>query len=369
MKLFFKTKDLREACSALAGVVPSRSPKAELTCFSLAAKNGQITVRASDLDLFVDVKIPGIETENQGEILVPTKQLGEILRDAHHDKGLLEEDTQDGRVALRLGRDVFRLVCQTADNYPKFPEIDGNYARVRTSELERLIRQTCIAASTQLTKYALHGVLLHFEAGVLRAAATDGRRLAMSATKCEVADKFRHVVPTRTLEQVLKLLRGTDSEISIRANSNAISFEAGMWRVASRVIDGTFPEYSGIIPRSLARKIVFDREKLLFDLRRSTIFTNDQHWSVLFRFSSDSLELVSCLPDQGESNLVVDIQSEGEPFEIGFKPHFWIDGLKVIKDPKVTLEVESPMKPGVIRIGDSFVYVVMPMVGGGGESS
>ncbi len=354
--------EAKDACLALSSVVPSRSPKSELLCFYLAARDDSLVLRACDLELFVETTLPGVEVREPGDVLVPAKELTMILKELSVEQVELKLDTASSRIEIRAGRDVFRLVTQNSEDFPLFPEASGLEVEMKGPELERMIRQTEFATAQESRRYALNGVLFHFEPTFLRLVATDGRRLAISSAEGSCPQKVYQVVPLKALAQLQKLLRSGVETVKLRIAEAEMGFELGTSRVFTRLIEGSFPEYSGVVPTRLSLPIVLDREQFLQVARRAALFTNQKSSTVCFAFGDNCMKLSSSLPELGESTIVMDIEAPGPVVEIGFNPQFLIDGLKVIREDSITFEVEDKGKPGMVRIGDDYLYVVMPMM-------
>lgn len=354
--------EIRDACLALASVVPTRSPKTELLCFYLAAKDGGLLLRACDLELFVETVVPGIEIRSPGDVLLPARELGQILRELAVDRVSFELESNSSRVVIRAGRDIFKLVAQPSDNFPLFPEARGVEVTIPGAELERMIRQTEFATAQESRKYALNGVLFHFEPTALRLVATDGRRLAVSSCEGSCPQKVYQVVPLKALGQVQKLLRTGAETVSLRVSDSEIGFDIGTSRLFSRLIEGRFPEYSSVIPTQLALPIQIDREAFMQVARKAALFTNANSSTVRFQFGNNQMTLSSSLPELGESTIVMDIDAPGPVTDIGFNPQYLIDALKVIREDTIVFEVENASKPGMIRIGETYLYVAMPMM-------
>jgi DNA polymerase III subunit beta len=134
--------------------------------------------------------------------------------------------------------------------------------------------------------------------------------------------------------------------------------------LTSNLVEGTFPPYDEVIPKDQDKKIIFDRDVLSSAVRRAALLTNEESRGVRLKFNGGEkqVEFSSRAPEMGEAEINVDIASyEGGDIEIGFNPTFITDALKVIPDPEVIMELKAPNKPGLMRSGQDFVYVVMPV--------
>jgi DNA polymerase-3 subunit beta len=166
-----------------------------------------------------------------------------------------------------------------------------------------------------------------------------------------------------------KLLGDDEEKVAIAITDNQVLFsigEGGDARavLASNLVEGTFPPYEDVIPKDQDKKIVFDRDVLSSAVRRAALLTNEESRGVrmTFKGSDKQLELTSRAPEMGEADIQVHLNSyEGDDIEIGFNPSFITEALKVIPEPEIIMELKSQNKPGLIKSGSDFLYVVMPV--------
>jgi DNA polymerase-3 subunit beta len=178
------------------------------------------------------------------------------------------------------------------------------------------------------------------------------------------------IIPTKALGLLLKLMDEPEAQVQIAITDNQILFcigaeEGGAKAVlASNLVEGTFPPYEEVIPKDQDKKVVFDRDVLSSAVRRAALLTNEESRGVRMKFTGGDKQVVvsSRAPEKGEATIDVPLSSyEGTDIEIGFNPNFISDALKVIVDPQVILELKAPNKPGLVRSGTDFMYVVMPV--------
>mgnify|MGYP000467279608 CR=1 FL=1 len=223
-------------------------------------------------------------------------------------------------------------------------------------------------------RYSINGVLFKRDGKRLEMVATDGRRLAIARTNLAGGEKDAKpvscIVPVKALNVLQRMVHDNEENVQIGITENQILFSFGTAASPGRVvltsnlIEGTFPPYEDAIPKDFDKKVTFDRDVLLSAVRRAALLTNEESKGVKMTFHgrTKKVEVASRAPEMGESTITVDLTSyEGDPIDIGFNPNFLLDALKVLPESDVVMELKASSKPGVIRSGTEFTYVVMPV--------
>jgi DNA polymerase-3 subunit beta len=376
MKVICDRGALLDAVNLVSGVVASRSPRPQLTCVKLTAeksgKAGQLTLAATDAEISIRIRLSHVDVVQPGEILIPADKLRQIVSAQDAEKTLAIESEDDS--CHIKGQDAhFKILGYPAADFPTIPGFEpapGTKASFTqdAATLDGLIARTVFATARENTRYAINGVLLKRDGKRLEMVATDGRRLALTRTTV-AADKDAQplscIVPTKALTMLQKLLGNPDESVRVSLTDNQIVFTLGESAVlASNLVEGTFPPYEDVIPKDHDKKITFDRDVLSSAVRRAALLTNEESRGVRMAFNKADkfVELSSRAPEMGAAEIRIEIAAfEGDDIEIGFNPSFITDALKVIPENHVTMELKSSSKPGIIKSGTDFVYVVMPV--------
>jgi len=379
MKVLCDRGALLDAINLISGVVATRTPKPQLRCVKLTAQTGdgagRLTLEATDAEISMTLVTERVEVQEPGSSLVPADKFSQIVR-AEENEPTLTIEAEDDTTHIRGADAHFQLRGFPADEFPEIPgfealEGDGSAFSVRAGSLVELIRRSLFAAARENSRYAINGVLVRREGKKLEFVATDGRRLALCRdTLSEDGETVSCIVPSKALNTLSKLVDDPEEAVSIAVSSNRIvvGFSpdgvGGRALITSNLVEGSFPPFEDVIPKGHDIKVGFDRDVLASAVRRAALLTNEESRGVRLSFSAadKKLELASRVPEMGEARISADLTSmEGDDLEIGFNPGFITDALRVIDDPQVIFELKAPNKPGLLRSGNDFVYVVMPV--------
>ena len=367
MKVVCDRAALVEALALAGSVVPSRTTAPVLGCLSLRTIDGVLNVSATNAEVGLSIGVPQVEVQEEGEALVPADKLNQIVRAC-----------EDTTLTLNKERSVFHVQGEDAHfkifgfdpkEFPgvrAFPE-DGSAFSCQAADLRRLIGHTIFATAVENSRFAISGVLVEKRGKRIRFVATDGRRLAVAlgdVSGGEEEDTF--IVPAKPLQILNKLVDDPEAPVTIvREESHAI-FKIGDGTDAAvlttNLVEGQFPPFEDVIPKDQDKKVRFESSELGSAVRRAALLTNEESKGVRMDFSEDKLVLSSRAPEMGEAEIKVDLKSyEGDPIEIGFNPMYITEALRVIDAPEIMIELKAPNKPGVMKVGSDFTYVVMPV--------
>lgn len=370
MKLICDRLSLSDALTMASGVVASRTPSPVLLCLKLTAKKtgsgGTLQISATDSEIGLVLTVPNVDIKEEGEALIPADKLNQIVRAC-----------DDSTVSISVDRTLATISTETSTfkvfGYEprEFPGVrkpsDRTDFEVDAGTLRRLINRTSFATARDDSRYAISGVLVDRKKTQLRLVATDGRRLAVARGTCKGGDTdITFIVPTKALNALLRLMSDPDAAVRVAREGNQVIFQVGDASsgatLVSSVDERAFPPFEDVIPKEHDRRATCDASELGGAIRRASLLTNEESKGVRMSFAQKQLTLTSRAPEMGESEVRIDgIAYQGEPIDIAFNPTFIVDVLKVIDSEQVIIEMKAPNKPGVIKVGNDFTYVVMPV--------
>jgi DNA polymerase-3 subunit beta len=370
MKFSIERAVLLKAVSQAQSVVERRNTIPILANVLIEAEGDAVQFRATDLDIEVVDKAAAM-VEKAGATTVSAVTLHEIVRKLP-DGALvtLSDDGVAGRLNVEAGRSHFNLATLPKEDFPVMAtsEYASNFS-APAPVLRRLFDKSKFAISTEETRYYLNGVYLHVadsEGGkVLRAVATDGHRLArIDADLPAGADGMPGViVPRKTVGELRKLLDDDDMEIAVSVSETKIRFATPDITLTSKVIDGTFPDYTRVIPVGNTRKMEVEAGEFAAAVDRVATVSSERSRAVKMSLQEDKLILSVNAPDSGAAEEELAVAYGDERLEIGFNAKYLLEIASQVDRENAVFMFNSSGDPTLMREGNdtSAVYVVMPM--------
>jgi DNA polymerase-3 subunit beta len=370
MKLSIERATLLKALAQAQSVVERRNTIPILANVLIEAEGNQVSFRATDLDIEVVDRAPAM-VERAGATTVSAVMLHEIVRKLP-DGALvnLSEDSAAGRLTITAGRSTFSLATLPKEDFPVMAtsEYSSNFS-AKAPELRRLFDKAKFAISTEETRYYLNGVYMHVSQGengkVLRCVATDGHRLArIDAPLPEGADGMPGViVPRKTVGELRKLLDDDDATIAVSVSETKVRFATPAITLTSKVIDGTFPDYTRVIPTGNTRKLEVDASEFAKAVDRVATVSSERSRAVKLSLEEDRLILSVNSPDSGAAEEELAVAYGDDRLEIGFNAKYLLEIASQVDRENAVFLFNSAADPTLMREGNdtSAVYVVMPM--------
>lgn len=369
MEFQISVEEFSKALYRAQGIVEKKSTMPILSSVLIEAKNtpegGRITVSAYDLEVGVSGDHPG-EVIKEGSVALQAKSLYEIVKNLPESVVLLKK-TGNNRVEISSGTAEFRIVGQSAEEFPALPKVDDiPFVEIEAGTVLEMIEKTQYAISTDETRYNLNGVYFDPTETGVRMVATDGHRLTMIEKPITGAFGLKKgiIIPRKGLMELRRLL----AEETQSPGELGFSDSSGVFRrqglvMVMRLIDGQFPDYMQVIPAEADRIISLPRARFLETLRRVALISADRMSAVKLELSKNQLRVTSQNPDLGDAKEDLVIDYPGEALRVGFNAKYMQDVLTAIDTDQVNIELADELSPGVVRPADekSYVAVIMPM--------
>ncbi|MEM7520666.1 MAG: DNA polymerase III subunit beta [Pseudomonadota bacterium] len=370
MKFSIERAALLKAVSQAQSVVERRNTIPILANVLIEADGSDVSFRATDLDIEVVDKAPA-QVERAGATTVSATLLHEIVRKLPDGALInLNADTAAGRMTVEAGRSNFSLATLPREDFPVMAssEYACNFSAA-APELRRLFDKSKFAISTEETRYYLNGVYMHvsdMDGGkVLRCVATDGHRLArIDAELPEGAtDMPGVIVPRKTVGELRKLLDDDEMKIAVSVSETKVRFATPQITLTSKVIDGTFPDYTRVIPQANTRKMEVDASDFAQAVDRVATVSSERSRAVKLQLDEDRLVLSVNAPDSGAAEEELVVAYGDEKLEIGFNAKYLLEIASQVDRENAVFLFNSSGDPTLMREGNdqSAVYVVMPM--------
>ncbi len=366
MKLICDRAVLLAAVQIAQQVVAARTAVPALSCIKMTARDGCLTLHASDKDISVEVPVAAVEVKEPGEALVPAKKLAEVIGECAGTTVRME--VAKHALTIWAEKMKFHILGFDPKEFPSQKESKSTVEFSVTAEiLRKLIVRSVFAAATESTRFAMGGVLMERKGKRLRLVATDGRRLVVTKGDCTSgsdADTIA-IVPPKAMSLLNRLASQPDDVVAVARLDGRLSFTVGQGpdaaRLTTNLIDGTFPPFEDVIPKEHDRKVTCNVQQLLASVRRAGILTTEQSKGVKLGFTATELKISGSSPEVGEAEIIMSIDGyQGQPIEIVFNPGYITEALRLVDSEEITLEMKAPNQPGVFRVGQEFTYVIMP---------
>jgi DNA polymerase-3 subunit beta len=342
------------------------SPKSSLPILNnvlLEAANNTLKLTATDLDIGICATIP-VSLNQAGAITIPARKFFDIIKTLPDGSEITLSMKKTNFVTIKSGKALFKIIGLPQEEFPQLPAFkDKDSITVEQSILKEMLNLTDFAISRDDTRFVLNGILLSVKGDQLLAVATDGRRLALDRKrlpKKTLVDR-EVIIPTKTIQEVKRMLLD-EGEIQIKFSDNQVLFSFANCFILSRLIEGEYPNYKSVIPGKSPKEIKVSREEFLSATRRASIFTDQDSMAIKLSIGKKKMTISKNTPYLGEAKEEIDVEYKGGgDMEIGFNPRYLIDVLKSLSDEEIIFEVNDPNKPGVVRHGEEYTYVVLPM--------
>lgn len=360
MKIKISKENLLQGIQTVQNIVSSKATLPILSNMLLETRKDYIKLNTTDLDIGISCELP-VETIEEGAITIPAKRFSDIVKELPAGDISITVK-KNNQVDIEGKKCRFKLIGLPKEEFPKFPEFKNKDAvQIDQKEFRDMVRMTQFAVSHEEARYVLNGILIEVEEKIIRMVATDGKRLAkiekplISSVKTEMAV----IIPIKAIQEIYRNLKD-EGKVSIIKGMNQVLFDIEGVLVASRIIEGEFPNYNQVVPQPAAQKIKVNTQDLLAAIRRANLLATPDFQAIKFEVFLDKLVVSKSTPNVGESREEVAIEYNGKEQVVGFNPQYLIDVLKNIEDEKVCLELLGPDKAGVIRM-DDYLYLALPM--------
>lgn len=370
--MFFEIprKELINPLKTVVSVVDNKQTLAVLSNVLIKLEGNQLQLVGTDSEVEITCMLPVENSlnpdDNNGETTLPARKFFDIVRTLE-DKNPVQIQVNNSRATIKSGKSRFTLACLPAEDFPLSPAMSEMYTfQLPQKTLKELIAQTAFAIANNDVRYYLNGLCLDLKQDKLVAVATDGHRLALAETTFALQDKtpFQVIVPKKVITELNRLLSDDDDEVSISLDDNHIKIVLSPHlTISSKLIDGKFPDYEGVLPLNPDKVMVAPVSKLKSTLTQSAILSNEKYRGVKLLLEDNLLKVSARNPDQEEAEVECEVEYVGETLEISFNVNYLQDVLTVLPTAEVELCFKDNnssclMRPKAI---DTAKFVVMPM--------
>ncbi|HDR7454756.1 DNA polymerase III subunit beta [Bacillus cereus] len=373
MEFIVNHKQFTQALSEVNKAISTKSLIPILSGIKITADQSGITLIASNSNIFIEKFIPVLIEDEKiatilkaGTIVVPAKYFIEIIKKMPSDIAIKSKNEQI--IKIQSEEITLSLNGFPADEFPNVPLIDNHAEiKVETEQLIEVFKQTVFAVAKNESRPVLTGVHIELSNNKFICAATDSHRLAIRETRLSSDVKVNCIVPSATINELLKLMNSNSKFVYIYLSESHIIFTLGTTTLYSRLIEGKYPNISNLIPNDFKTIINVDRKKILQGVDRSSLLASE--WAnnnVNLEIINESTIKISSNASQigkiSETQQIDAIQGEKQ-LNISFDGRFMVDALRAIKEETITLSFGGSMRPILIEAGEQFaaVHLISPV--------
>ncbi len=365
MKIICSKEDLHMGINVVQKAVSTKSTLQILEGILVEAGD-TLKLTGNDLEIGIEATVNANIIE-QGSFVVNSKIIGEIVRKLPDSEISMVYNNEEAILNIESGNSHFRIRTMSPEGFPALPEVrKENSFAINRIILKDMIRQTIFSVGTDEYRPILTGVLIEYKDGELNFVSLDGFRIAKRSLEIEAnIENFNLVVPGKTLNEISKVLQAQEGNVYIYNSNNQILFDAGSFKVVSRLLEGEFFNYRSAIPNDYETKITVDTHELMSSIERASLMTTgeqEKNYPVDFNIADDKL-IVTSNTTKGSVREEIRLEMEGSDLKISFNPAYFIDALRVIDEKKVNILFRSIGACTITPIeGNEFVYMILPLL-------
>ena len=374
MKVTLLQENLARGLSIVSRAVSPRSTLPVLSNILIASDEGRLRLSATNLELGITCWIPA-RIDEEGSTTVPSRTFSDLVNAMPSDQVQLTLDVKTQSLHVKGGASNNDIKCIDAQEFPPLPTPEMKDAvQLNVADFKEMIHQVAFAASTDEARPVLMGVLMNVEKDKVTMAAADGFRLSVRKAQLSnaVPQPINIIIPSRALNELARVANDPEEPIYmvVPKQRGQVLFRVKDVEVVSQLIDGTFPDYHQIIPRSYKSRTLVATATLLKACKQAEIFAREGSNVARLDIKQSNgdmqpseVEISATSEETGKNETIVEATVDGGSVLIAFNVKFLREALEVIKTPNVALETSAANAPGVVKpVGDdNFLHVIMPM--------
>ncbi len=363
MNILCNKVELIEAVGNVQRAVSNKASLPALEGILLRAQGSTLYLAGFDMELGITTTIDAVVKE-PGEIVLSARMFGDIVRKMPGDQVSIQSDNKYNTI-IRNEVTEFAIMGMSAADYPDIPSVeDGIALNLSQPVIKSMIRQTIFAVAAPNDPRPIYtGTLFELKDNEMRLVSVDGYRLAMRTEPMQSDEQLSFVVPGKTLQEILKLLKDEEKPCSLIVGRRHIIFEIDGYAVISRLLDGEFMAYEKIISSEVCSTVTVNTRAFIDAVDRVSLVVNDRLKSPLVCVFKENSIAVSCTTPLGSANDCIPADIQGDDEEMGFNSRFLLDALKNSETDEVKVQLGGALKPMNVlpKEGNSFLFLVLPV--------
>ena len=362
MKLFCLQENLKNALNIVEKATGQNPTLPILSNLFLEAENSQLKISATNLEIGIVTWIPS-KTEEKGEVCIQSKIISGFINNINNGK--IEIETKNKTLNIKKNDYTANILTTDSKNFPIIPKIKSTKKiKIKQKDLKNSINKTINSAATNNLKPEITGIYFNLKKNSLKTASTDSFRLAENQIdyKGVIEDKNSFILPTKTAQELNRLLKESEDEVVLLLDENQIMFDFDNIQIFSKLIDGQYPNYEQIIPKNFKTKTTVKKQEFLNVLKIASVFCGKNN-DIKIKINKKNIEIISQDNEKGENKNELNAKTDGPNLDINFNYKYLMDGLNNIDDENIILNFNEKNTP-VLMVGQKEVgynYIVMPV--------
>lgn len=364
MKIKVTQEKLSRALNNVSRIAIGKVTLPILNNVLIRVDNKKVSLVTTNLDMAVIDFLP-VSSSEDGVVTVPAKLLAEFV--SNLPKGeTIEITSKDTKVTITAGKYSSTINGAIADDFPELPEIDDKKAvtyKIGVDEFKTSIGQVIVASSNDLTRPALTGVYFNTDGDTLAIAATDGYRLAEKKLIDGVKSEVKAIVPSSSLQEVLRSLTDDIDEVEISFNEDLVRFRLGEVEIVSKLIDASFPDYQKLIPKDCNIKVNLNREELIRVTKLAALFARSVGGSIICEtITPDTFSVKSIANEFGENDSIIETSVETAG-KVNLNSRFLLDAISTLEEPEISFAFSDHIAPILLsnKKSNKYTHIIMPL--------
>lgn len=360
MRISILLDKFKKGLSAVDRIVVSKNTLPILNNVLIKTEENGVILSATDLEIGINYYLGG-KIEGEGNITVPGKVLSNFINSLNEEKIVLE--TTNGVLFAKTDKTEANINGMSAEEFPIIPKVVGREVlEIDGNVLKTAISQVAFSVSYDESRPVLTGVYFIIGGGEFKLVATDSYRLAEKTINLPTADKAEFIVPVKAVHELYRILSGAE-KVKIVVSENQVMFLLPDMDLTSRIIEGDYPNYEQIIPKSFKTQTKVSTAELATTIKTASFFARENANNVKMAFHKDHILVEATSSQLGNFKSQIPCEVVGEDNEVSFNAKYLLDALSGVDSAKVNLEMIGKINPGVIRPdnGSGIMYIIMPL--------
>lgn len=361
MKLRIHKQDLAKHIGIVQKAVSGRTPMPILEGILMECSNNHLKLTGSDGEISIETRVDAF-IEEEGSIVIGSRIFGDIVRKLPN--AMISIETEGTNMRITCEKSEFNILGQNTREYPNLPVVEEvNSVTINGEKLKAGIRSTEFAVSLDDIRPALTGVLMDMEKDKVSFVALDGYRMALKPEQVTNEAEREAIVPSRSFNELMKIMEDDTEEVTLVFSHNHMSADLGDTVFYTKLINGDYFNYEGLIRREHTKTVTVNRTDFLNSLERASLLAKEERANLVKLNIKDNEILIESNSDIGDVHELVACEKEGEDLKIAFNSKYLIEGIRTIPTEKILLQFTDAINPCIIepKDGEKYIYLVLPV--------